>query len=70
MKSETVGAKIRNRLSPYNTLIQMVEMGDDDEALKYLKERIEVHRKCCDELQALSKECEIEPSDRWDKHGD
>lgn len=66
---ETVGAKLRNRLSPYSNLIQLVEHGEIEMAINYLKEKPELHRRCLDEMVALSKECEIEPSDKWDKFG-
>jgi hypothetical protein len=69
MAIETVGAKIRNSLSPYATLIQMIELGKDEMAIQYLKEDIGIHRGCLDKLVELSKECEIEPSDKWDKYG-
>ncbi|CAG7580189.1 MAG: hypothetical protein SLAVMIC_00291 [uncultured marine phage] len=69
---ETIGAKIRNRLSPYNMLITLIEDEDipNEEAFKFLEKKIELHKKCLDELEALSHECEIEPSDKWDRYGD
>lgn len=57
---ETIGAKIRNRLSPYKNLIQMAndERFSDDVILKIL--RGEIHAQCLKELILLSEECEIE----------
>lgn len=69
MAIETVGAKIRNRLSPYKTFVYLAEE-DPEKAVELLKDRVDLHKRMVDELVELSKECEIEPSDKWDKYGD
>lgn len=66
---ETVGAKIRNRLSPYSHIIALIELGEDDRLLVSLREKVKWHKQMLSELVELSKECEIHPSDKWDKYG-
>lgn len=60
---ETLGAKIRNALSPYHNLIEMVNDGGfkEEDIQSVLKDP--VHKKCIQNLIEISKECEIEPSD-------
>lgn len=58
---ETIGAKIRNRLSPYKNLIEMVGIFPEEVVLEDL--RSPTHKQCIEELVALSHECELQPSE-------
>lgn len=66
---ETVGAKIRGRLSPYAHVIGLGGLGEEELLMQSLVDKNSLHERMLSELIELSKECEIHPSDKWDKHG-
>ncbi len=64
MSKETIGAKIRNRLSPYKFIIEIATNPNYKFTPEQIKKELSkpIHRACLEELIALSKECEHEAS--------
>lgn len=63
MKKETLGAKIRNRLSPYLNISEMAldDRFSDSTIRRELSK--DIHQDIISELILISHECEIDPSE-------